>query len=231
MLPTQKKKKATNPFEFTILLYGVPKIGKSEACSRIPKALFLQTEAGLKNLDVYATDLIGTWEEFLTIAGEIAKGEHGYDTIIVDTIDGLYNLCSQYVCKKNGWEHESELDFGKGYARVKLELMRVLNKLSALPTGLVLVGHSKEKEVKQKSGKKYDRITLCFSGSIEEAITAFVDVALYACIEPIEVDGEMREVRVVHSLPSDKYFAGGRVSLFEEGMLLEDLFKEKKGGK
>jgi hypothetical protein len=119
------------------------------------------------------------------------------------------------------------LDYGKGYARVRIEMMRVLNKLSALPTGLVLVGHAKEKEVKTRTGN-FDRITLCFSGSIEEAVTAFVDIGLYCRVE----ESEEGKKRVVRSVYSNEYFAGGRVNFFEDGMLLENLFKTKtKGGK
>jgi hypothetical protein len=225
MLPTEKSKKRTNPFDYTILIYGEPKIGKSEACSRIPDALFLQTEAGLKNLSVYSTPLIETWDDFLKLAAEISTGNHPYKTIVVDTIDGMYQLCARHICKKNGWEHESDLDYGKGYARVRMELMRVLHKLAALPTGLVLVGHSKEKEVKTRTGT-FDRITLCFSGSIEEAITAFVDIALYCRIENVD---DVKK-RIVRSVYSNDYFAGGRVNFFDDGMLLSDLFTQKKDG-
>lgn len=223
LLPTEKSKKVTDPSRFTILLYGEPKIGKSEACSRIPDALFIQTEAGLKNLEVYKTPLVETWEQFLDIAKEVSEGNHPYKTIVIDTLDGMYQLCAKSVCRKNGWEHESDLDYGKGYARVKMELMRVLNKLAALPTGLILVGHSKMKEVKTKRGN-FDKVTLAFSNSIEEAIVAFVDIGLYCCIETEE---DVKERRV-HSLPHDDYFAGGRVDLFKDGMLLSDLFKPKK---
>lgn len=225
-LPTEKSKKTTNPFEFTVLLYGEPKIGKSEACARIPDALFVQTEAGLKNLEVFKTPLVETWEQFLDIAKEVHEGDHQYKTIIVDTIDGMYQLCAKYVCKKHGWDHESDLDYGKGYARIRVELLRVLNKLAALNTGLVLVGHSKLKEVKTKVGN-FDKVTLAFSNSIEEAIVAFVDIGLYCRVETIDDEKQ----RIVHSLPHEDYFAGGRVNLFKDGMLLQDLFKNKTGGK
>jgi hypothetical protein len=225
-LPTEKSKKVTDPSRFTILLYGEPKIGKSEACAKIQNALFIPTEAGLKNLEVFRTPLVETWKQFLDIAKEVSEGNHLYDTIVVDTLDGMYNLCARDVCRQNGWEHESDLDYGKGYARVKMELMRVLNKLAALPTGLILVGHSKMKEVKTKRGN-FDKVTLSFSNSIEEAIVGFVDIGLYCCIHT--EDGE--STRVVRSLPHDDYFAGGRVDLFKDGMLLSDLFKQKKEGK
>jgi hypothetical protein len=225
-LPTEKSKKSKNPFDYTILLYGEPKIGKSEACSRIPEALFIQTEAGLKNLEVYKTPLIETWEEFLKVAGEVAEGNHNYKTIIIDTVDGMFQLCAKYMCKKNGWEHVSDLDWGKGYLRVKEELMRVLSKLSALPTGLVLVGHSKEKEVKTRTGT-FDRVTLCFSPSIEEGVAHFVDIALYCRVE----NRDDEKIRVVRSVHTEEYLAGGRINFFDDGMLLEDLFKPTKGGK
>jgi hypothetical protein len=204
-LPTEKSKKKTSPFEYTILLYGEPKIGKSTACSRIPDALFIQTEAGLKNLNVYKTPLVETWDEFQKICAEIAEGKHNFKTIIIDTIDGLYQLCARHISKQHGWA----------------------DKLSALPTGLVLVGHSKEKEVRTRTGT-FDRVTLCFSNSIEEAITAFVDVALFCHVEGVDEDKK----RIVRSVCSNEYFAGGRINFFEDGMLLEDLFtKQIKGGK
>jgi hypothetical protein len=228
MLPTSKSKKETNPSKFTILLYGEPKIGKSEACARIENALFIQTEAGLKNLEVYTTGLLTTWEDFKKVGLELVTKEHSYETVIIDTIDGLYQLCAKYICKQNGWKHESEPDFGKAYALIKLELMRTLHVLSSQPFGLVLVGHAKTKELKTKVGKAYDKVTLNFSNTIEEAITSFVDIALYAMIER-DVDNEC-DVRVVKSLSNPDYFAGGRVDLFENNMLLSDLFATKKEG-
>lgn len=226
ILPTEKTKKKTSPFDYITLVYGEPKIGKSEACSRIPNALFIPTEPGIKNLSVYATDMPTTWVEFMNIAKELKDGKHNFETIIIDTIDGMYQLCAEHICKLNGWGHESDLDYGKGYARVKLELMRVLKKLAALPVGLVLVGHSKEKEVKTRTGT-FDRVTLCFSGSIEEAITAFVDIALYCHVE----DVDDKKVRLVRSIGTNEYFAGGRIHFYEDGMLLENLFKTKGGSK
>jgi hypothetical protein len=227
-LPTEKSKITTNPFEFTILLYGEPKIGKSEACARIPDALFIPTEAGLKNLSVYKTDLVKTWKEFGDIALKIEEENHPFKTIVIDTIDGMYRLCADHICNQWGWKHESEPDnYGQSYALIKQEFMRVLNKLASLPTGLVLVGHSRIKEMKNRVGKKYNKVSLAFSEKVEEEIAAFVDISLYCCIENIDD----KKLRIVHSLTSDNYFAGGRSNMFEDGSLLSDLFNQKKGGK
>ena len=53
MLPTQKSPPKTTLTDLTVLIYGPSKIGKSTWCSQADGALFLATEAGLNNLDVY----------------------------------------------------------------------------------------------------------------------------------------------------------------------------------
>ena len=76
--------------------------------------------------------------------GRIAEGGHPFKTIIIDTIDNAYKFCTDYVLKKAGKEHESDLAYGKGYAIVNNEFQRVLTKLAFLPYGLFLISHAKE---------------------------------------------------------------------------------------
>ena len=62
-------------------------------------------------------------------------------------------MCAEHVCQKFKIEHESDLGFGKGYALINNEFYRVLNKLSLLPHGLILISHSQEKELETRTGK------------------------------------------------------------------------------
>ena len=64
MLPTEKSPPKRNLADLTVLAYGPSKIGKSTWCSQAEGAVFLATEAGLNNLEVFQVP-ITRWEEFL----------------------------------------------------------------------------------------------------------------------------------------------------------------------
>ena len=137
MLPTKKSPPKQDHADLTVLVYGPSKIGKSTWCSRSEGALFLATEPGLNSLDVFQVP-IRSWEELLAACGEIAEGKHPYKTVILDTVDNAYRMCSDYICTKFKIEHESDLGYGKGWALINNEFHRVLTKLAFLPYGLVL---------------------------------------------------------------------------------------------
>ena len=101
MLPTKKTPPKLNPADLTVLLYGKPKLGKSTMCSQAEDAIFLATEPGLNHLDVYQAP-ITSWQQLLDAAAEIAKGDHPFRTLVLDTVDNAYRFCHEHVCSKNG---------------------------------------------------------------------------------------------------------------------------------
>ncbi len=52
-LPTTKTKPTTDLAKQSILLYGVPKLGKSSFASQFPEAMFFECEPGLNHLEVF----------------------------------------------------------------------------------------------------------------------------------------------------------------------------------
>ena len=87
-LPTQKSKPQFSMSNLSMLLYGAPKIGKSTFCSRAEDALFIATEPGLNHLETYNVR-VNSWREFLEVMALIAKGNHPFKTIVIDTVDKL----------------------------------------------------------------------------------------------------------------------------------------------
>ena len=128
MLPTKTTPQKQNLADLTVLVYGRSKIGKSTWCSHSDGALFLATEPGLNALDVYQVP-IRSWDELLASCGEIAEGKHPFKTVIIDTVDNAYRMCSDYICTKFKIEHESDLGYGKGWALINNEFHRVLTKM------------------------------------------------------------------------------------------------------
>jgi len=227
LLPTKKTEPVLTLANTTIHIYGPGKIGKSTFCSKAPTPLFIATEQTLDGLSVYPV-FVTTWNDpkdpehsFLHVCAEIEKGEHDFQTIIIDTMDGLYRLCADYINLKHGFRHEGDAGYGLGYSLIKAELERILKRLSFLPYGLILVSHVDEKEVDTRTGKKrrmgppYPRKTM----DMLDWITYF---ALFCDYETeTGEDGQPITKHVIRTKPHPNYYAGDRFNILPETMLLE----------
>jgi len=184
-------------------------------CAQADSALFLATEPGLNHLEVYQQP-ISTWDELLVAAKEIAEGKHAFRTIVIDTVDNAYRMCAEYICRKHEVEHESDLEYGKGYALVNAEFHRVLNKLALLPYGLFLVSHSQEKEIETRTGK-YTKVVPTLPDKARKLVLGLVDIILFCDLEPTtSVDGKPAYRRVLRTKPSITYEAGDRTGRLPE---------------
>ena len=215
MLPTTKTPPRDALTDLTVLVYGPTKIGKSTWCSQPGDALFLATEAGLNNLEVFQTP-VGTWEELLAACAEIGKGDHAFKTIVLDTVDNAYRMCADYICAKFKVDHQSDLAYGKGYALVNNEFHRVLNKLALLPYGLFLVSHSVEREFETRTGKVM-RIVPTLPDKARRIVLGMVDMILFCDLETsVGKDGQSVVRRVMRTKPSVQYEAGDRTGRLPE---------------
>ncbi len=199
MLPTQKTPVKNDLASQTILIYGQPGIGKSTIASKFNNALFLATEAGLNNLEVYQYP-IRTWEDFLAACKEIAAGKHEFKTIVIDTIDNLHKACREYVAKKNGFAHESDMPFSKGWDLVKSEFLRALTKLSLLPYGLVMISHAEYSEIKTRTAT-INKAVPTLQKNARNIILGMCDIILY-CENVLTEDGEKR---IIRSSPAENW--------------------------
>jgi len=220
MLPTQKTSPKASLHDLTVLLYGPTKAGKSTWCAQADGALFLATEPGLNHLDVYQQP-IGTWDELLVAAKELAEGKHAFRTVIIDTVDNAYRMCAEYICQRFKIEHESDLEYGKGYALVNGEFHRVLNKLALLPYGLFLVSHSQDKEIETRTGK-YTKVVPTLPDKARKLVLGLVDIILFCDFEPTAgPDGKPTYRRVLRTKPSATYEAGDRTGRLPEVIELD----------
>ncbi len=206
MLPTEKTPPKQDLADLAVLVYGPSKIGKTTWCSQAEGAVFLATEAGLNNLEVFQVPLT-RWEEFLLACREIAEGKHSFRTVVIDTVDNAYRMCADYICAKFKIDHESDLGFGKGYALINNEFQRVLTKLSLLPYGLFLVSHSQEREIETRTGK-HTRIVPTLPDKARKIVLGMVDLILYCDLEMTAgPDGSVAGRRVMRTKPHVNYEA------------------------
>lgn len=235
-LPTKKTPPKTQLATLTLLLYATAKFGKSSLAAQFPDTLFLATEAGLNHLDVYQVPVM-TWEQFCAELGEIVKGQHQFKTIVVDTVDNLFQYCREYVLKKLAIEHEADLGFGKGFHAVSAEWHRVLTKISMLPYGVIFISHSTEKEFETRTGK-LTKIIPTLPEKARQTLLNIVDIILFGDFEHQAKSPKGAPPpppkRVLRTKPTAHYEAGDRTRRLPDTVdfdyhALVDAFE--KGGK
>lgn len=208
-LPTEPSKPNTDLSTKTTLVYGAPKIGKSDFASHFPNALFLECEPGLNELEVYKIPTY-TWEDFLGACSLVASGEHRFKTIVIDTVDNAFAMCSSHICAKHRVEYEGDLAHGKGWAFVKNEWHRVLTRLASLPYGLILISHAMDKRIETRTGE-YTRTQPSLPDRARGVVLGLVDMILFCdAVARKAEDGSMVIDRVIRTKPHPTYEAGDR---------------------
>jgi len=219
-LPTTRSTPTTDLSTKTTLIYGPPKIGKSTFAAQFPDALFFECEPGLSELSVYKTPT-HTWEDFLAACKLVAAGEHKFKTIVVDTIDNAFLMCSAHVCAKHQIEYEGDLPHGKGWAFVKNEWHRVLTRLASLPYGLVLISHAVDKRIETRTGE-YTKTQPSLPDRARQVVLGLVDMILFCdTVSRKDERGEAVVQRVIRTKPHPTFEAGDRTGRLPETLPLD----------
>jgi two-component system OmpR family response regulator len=113
-----------------VLLYGTHGIGKSTWASQAPKPIVLATEDGLNDVGVdriefYGRETIDLAKALIALSGE---EEHGYKTVVIDSLDWLDGVCEDKV--------EAELDWDDHHVMVEVRFGRVDTGLRLWAVGM-----------------------------------------------------------------------------------------------
>lgn len=169
-----------------IVVYGGPKIGKSTFASRIPGAIFIQTEEGLDALDVTAFPMARTFQDVLDALHQLATEPHDFKTVVLDSADWTENLIWQHLCEANKVDSIEKVGggYGKGYIEALKLWREMLERLDYLRNergmAVVLIAHDEVQRMMPPDGEPYDYAALKLHKRAAAVIEEWADAIGYA---------------------------------------------------
>jgi len=109
--PMKVASKGAGELEPVLVLYGAPKTGKTTLTYAIPNAVHIMTEKGTRNEHVPVRD----WDALCAAVEQVPVSV----PLVIDTIDGCWELCREFVSKALRVSVPEDAGYGQGTARVK----------------------------------------------------------------------------------------------------------------
>ena len=175
-LPDEPTLASTRFEDYTWLIYGAKKIGKTSLVSQFNRPLFLLFEPGGKGLDLMSLS-VPDWNHFLAIKAMLKKTPGKYNTVVFDTSDIAYDRAFAHYCKELGIDHPTDIGYGKGWDAIKKGFRTEILDLANIPDlGIVFISHATEAEFIKIGGEKHTKIIPSLQNSPREFFSGFVDI-------------------------------------------------------
>ena len=228
VLPTTKvPATSTNPKY--LIVYGLPKAGKTSALAQLDNNLIIDLEGGSKFIDALAIQA-----RTISDLGEIAQairaknaevGHNFYKRITIDNATRLEDICMSYACTlyhktelgKN-WKGDdiTTLARGAGYKYLRDAVKKVIDMFKDLCDEFILVGHVKD-SITEKDGQEVNAKEIDLVGKLGKIVCGMADAVGYVYRKDNEThisfksqgDGTVMEARARHLAGKDVIIATG----------------------
>jgi hypothetical protein len=228
VLPTSKvPATSTNPQY--LVLYGLPKAGKTSAVAQLENNLIVDLEGGSKFIDALAIQA-----RTINDLGEIAQairakneevGHKFYKHITIDNATRLEDICMSYACTlyrktelgKN-WKGDdvTTLARGAGYKYLRDAVKKVIDMFRDLCDEFILIGHVKD-SITEKEGQEVNAKEIDLVGKLGRIVCGLADAVGYVYRKNNEThisfksggDGTSMEARARHIAGKDIVIATG----------------------
>jgi hypothetical protein len=177
-----------------ILLYGVDGIGKTTLAANAEAPVFIGAEDGTATLDIARYPEPESWRDALDALDDLATSEHGFRTVVIDSLDWLEPRCWKHVVgtgkhTEKGAPIESIEDFGygKGYTAAQDEWRLLCSKLDRLrdtrAMQVILIAHAWIKKFSNPQGDDFDRFQIKLNDKASAVLREWCDAVLFAVEE------------------------------------------------
>ena len=228
VLPTNKVP-ATSTNAKYLILYGLPKSGKTSCVAQLENNLIIDLEGGSQFIDALSVQA-----RTINDLGEIAQGirakneevgHNFYKHITIDNATRLEDICMSYACKlyqqteigKN-WKGTdvTTLARGAGYKYLRDAVKKVIDMFKDLCDEFILIGHVKD-SITDKDGQEVNAKEIDLVGKLGKIVCGMADAVGYVYRKDNEThisfksggDGTVMEARARHIAGRDIVIATG----------------------
>lgn len=160
ILPSKPIPKVTSDPK-NLIIYGMPKIGKTTVLSTLEDNLIIDFEDGSDYVEALKIK-IHNLNEFGELCKALQDSSHKYKFITIDTVTALEEFVkplalNMYKKTPAGANYNGDIlnaPMGIGYSFIRQAIEFVINKLSTYTTNIILVGHVKDKTITSVEGKE-----------------------------------------------------------------------------
>lgn len=197
-------------------LYADSYVGKSTFVDKVENLLFLNTDGNTDNTTAPFIPLKDevtksgrltkrklAWEVFLDTITELESVESDYEAVALDLVEDIYEQCRVYVFEKNGWEHESDGSWGKGWSAVTTEFNNAMKRLKVLGYQIIYISKEQVNEITLKGGAKRTTFKPNIGDKQANFLTGTVDLTLRAYMDS-------NDERFLQLTKKQNVFGGGR---------------------
>lgn len=213
ILPENKRSEVKPNLEPDMWIYAQSYVGKTYFMDQFDDNLFLNTDGNIDNITSPVLRITDTyngrikkwaWTNFVETIDELEKKENTFKVITIDLLEDVLEHCRAHIFNREGWKHESDGGYGKGWDMVKTEFLNQIKRLKNCGYRIVFISKEIVDEVTLKNGTKITKYKPNIRDVIANVLTGTVDITMRAY-----ADGDERFL----SFKTDEYtFGGGRIN-------------------
>lgn len=183
ILPTTKIP-ASRKSPKVLLLYGMPKVGKTTVLSELPDTLIIDLEDGSNFVDAMKVQCRNL-NDLSALLDQIVSERRPYKRLAIDTVTKLEEWCEidatnrykQSAIGKNfTGQSVLELPNGGGYLYLRQSFTNWIGKMKNSAPELILVGHLKEKYLGGKASVSPNGVELAGMKNNVEVLSKEIDL-------------------------------------------------------
>lgn len=192
LLPKNERKQKEANLAPDLWVYAQSYVGKTTFVDSFDDVLFLNTDGNTDNVTSPVIRIRDTreghikksaWEVFLEVLAELEKKENDFKIIAIDLVEDLYEQCRLHVFNREGWQHESDGGYGKGYDMVKLEFLSSMKRLKNLGYQIIYISKELAGQVTLRGNTTLttykpninDKVANVLAGTVDLTCRAYAD--------------------------------------------------------
>jgi hypothetical protein len=161
--------------------------------------------------------MVNTWPDLIESVKALIEQEHGFKTLVIDTMNGAERLCHEHVCKRDfggDWGEKGFISYMRGF-EISLgdwrEFLDLLDQLR-LKRGVrpLLLIHTKVVAFKNPIGPDFDKYQPDMNNKTWALTAKWLDAILFGNFEPPLLDEKV-------SSKKTKALTGMTRKLYSEG--------------